>query len=160
MRRLHFQWQLPEDLELPNGLTDLFGGGFTLSLADLPRLETERRGWLEVFSDPTSAYDAVWHETMPLMEGMDGDFYALDLSRPDGGIRYLSHDDGRGHGYRVGADIADLLRRWSALGCPGPEDQQWMPFTAGPESAIQPDRPLQDRWRSVLGLSREDLRSG
>ena len=44
--RVHFQWQLPEDLELPDGLTDLFGGGFTLSLADLPRLErNDGAGW-------------------------------------------------------------------------------------------------------------------
>jgi hypothetical protein len=62
------------------------------------------------------------------------------------------HDDGSGHGCVLGVDLIDFLRRWTPLGCPGPEDWQRLPFTSGGTSMLEPDGEIAGRWRKMLGL--------
>jgi len=35
--------------------------------------------------------------------------------------------------------LIDFLRRWTPLGCPGPEDWQWLPFTSKGTTMLDPD---------------------
>jgi hypothetical protein len=83
----------------------------------------------------------------------NGDYLGIDLSAGHHGeVVYLSHDDGDGHGYVLGADILDFLRRWTMLGCPGPEDWQWLPFTPSETSMLEPNGAAARKWRKLLGL--------
>ena len=70
---------------------------------------------------------------------------------------YLSHDDGEGHGFRLGDNFADFIDRWTLLGCPGAEDWQMLPFIHSSTSGIDPWCENARRWRQCSGLEiRED----
>jgi hypothetical protein len=105
-----------------------------------------RRDWVEqCFPDPGAAYDAVWHDKLAVIAVGNGDYIGIDLADArHGEVVYLSHDYGEGHGYVLGADFTDFLRRWTPLGCPGPEDWQWLPFTSGKTSMLKSDGGLAD----------------
>ena len=68
--------------------------------------EVSRREWVEkCFPDPDSAYDAVWHSKLAVIPVRNGDYIGIDLRDGHyGEVVYLSHDDGSGHGYVLGAD--------------------------------------------------------
>jgi hypothetical protein len=151
---IDFLWQLPLDFRFPEPFRGIFSGGFAVSLAQLSSHELARREWVkECFPDPGSAYDAVWHDKLAVIEVRNGDYIGIDLADAHHGeVVYLSHDDGEGHGYVLGADFTDFLRRWTPLGCPGPEDWQWLPFTSGKTSMLKSDGGLADEWRKTLGL--------
>ncbi len=148
-----FLWQLPR--KLPEPFEDIFSGGFSLSLQSLQDHELSRRGWIEhCFPDPDSEYDAVWHNKLAVIPIRNGDYIGIDLNDGHHGeVVYLSHDEGAGHGYVLGADFTDFLRRWAPLGCPGPEDWQWLPFVSGPTSMLEPHGAMSDQWRKTLGLT-------
>ena len=151
-RRVEFCWQLPEDLMEKEPFPDIFRGGFSLSLDRIPDIQAEMQGMAAVFED-ASEFDLTWQDKLTVMRGYPGDYYVFD--RRDGiteEVLYLSHEDDAGHGYVLGTDFADFLRRWSALGCPGPEHWQWLPFTSGPTSLLQPDGTAARLWRKTIGL--------
>jgi hypothetical protein len=99
--------------------------------------------------DPDDPYDRVWHGKYPLLRVPNGDLVAVDA---DGQVVYLSHDDGEGHGYVLGQDVFDFLERWTALGCPGPEDWQWLPFTSGSDQGLDPEGENGRSWRAWFGI--------
>ena len=153
-RSVDFRWQLPDGFPVAQRFEGIFCGGFSLSLAALQGHEPSRREWVTgCFPDPSNAYDAVWYQKLAVIPIMNGDYIGIDL-RPEhhGEVVYMSHDDGDGHGYVLGADIIDFLRRWTPLGCPGPEDWQWLPFTSGKASMLEPDGEAAREWRRTLGL--------
>lgn len=143
---------------LSEPLRGISHGGFSLSLESLVDHEITRRSWVEeCFPDPGSTYDVVWHNKLAVIPVGNGDYIAIDLSSAHHGeIVYLSHDEGEGHGYVLGSDFADFLRRWTPLGCCGPEDWQWFPFTSGRTSMLEPEGDLADSWREILGLVKSD----
>jgi len=153
---IDFLWQLPHDFPLPEAFRGIFSGGLSLSLGSLRDHELSRREWVQTcFPDPDSPYDAVWHNKLAVIEVRNGDYIGIDLGDGHHGeVVYLSHDDGEGHGYVLGADFADFLRRWTPLGCPGPEDWQWLAFTSGRTSMLKSDGDVADQWRKTLGLER------
>ena len=53
----------------------------------------------------------------------------------------------------MATDFEDLIRRWVPLACAGAEDWQWLPFTNGRSSPIDPFSALAIEWRKILGLS-------
>ncbi len=67
-------------------------------------------------------YNVVWHGKLAFHDVPSGDQLAFDLNEPSNPVVYLSHDDGEGHGYRLGNDFIDFVERWSMVGCTGPED--------------------------------------
>ena len=79
---------------------------------------------------------------------MNGDILAFD---PTGKVVYLSHDDEEGHGWVMASSFTELLRRWLPLGCPGPEDWQWLPFASGPESGISVECDAAKQWLEFIG---------
>jgi cell wall assembly regulator SMI1 len=151
-----FLWQLPKDFQSPEPFSVIFSGGFSLSLGALHDHELSRRKWVQTcFPDPDSPDDAVWHNKLAVIKVRNGDYIGIDLGEGhQGEVVYLSHEDGEGegHGYVLGADFADFLRRWTPLGCPGPEDWQWLPFTSDRTSMLKSDGEVADRWRTTLGL--------
>lgn len=78
--------------------------------------------------------------------------WILDPSR-SGAVVYLCHEPDESNGYVLGKDFIDFIDRWSRLGCPGPHDWAWRPFTAGREGLIDPDCQNAKIWREWLGLS-------
>lgn len=150
---LSIQWQIPDSLELPNEFRNLFAGECRWNLQETPKLVAQHKSWLDnVFNDPANSYDAVWYRKFPVLSVGNGDMIAISLDEADGPIIYLSHDDGGGHGYRLARDFIDYIERSSALGCPGAEDWQWLPFVDGPDSGLQPNSPAGLRCRRWFGL--------
>jgi hypothetical protein len=148
-RAVDIGWQLPEDAEPP--FAGIFAGECRWSLAGLPALVREHREWIDVcFKDPEDRYDREWHGKLPVLSVGNGDMVAIDLA--DEAVVYLSHDDGEGHGYRLGADFEDYLDRLSRLGCVGAEDWQWLPFVDGPGSFLLPHGQNAVLWRQWFGL--------
>jgi hypothetical protein len=150
--RLLFSWRLPREVRLPAGLEEIFAGQLEWGLDLIPQLEDRKRPWVtESFSNPDDPYDRVWHDKLAFQAVPNGDYLALDLSQEGWGrVVCLSHDDGEGHGYVLGRDFLDFLNRWVPLGCPGPEDWQWLPFTKSKDSGIDPECVNAKRWLSFL----------
>lgn len=150
---VQFRW-FTDGVKFPAPFDQNFSGDLHWSLDFMAQFDSARKDWCaKVFSDPTSPYDAVWHNKLAFYEVGNGDFLALDLSdAATGQVVYLSHDDGAGHGYVLADDFLDLLARWIPLACTGGEDWQWLPFTSASTSRLEPDEPTAVAWRSVLGV--------
>lgn len=149
-RRITFRWNLPEDFKLPHPLRHVFAGGLDYDVSKIPEHEAGRTNWqVKCFPNTSDRYDVVWHNKLGFHDVPNGDYLGLDS---DGRVIYLSHDDGQGHGYVMASSFPDLLTRWVPLGCPGPEDWQWLPFVASENSAILPDSENAKIWLSVIGV--------
>lgn len=150
---LEFRWFLPDKMVLPETLQSIFSGECSWSLSRLVELERSRQAWVEsCFPNANDEYDRVWHHKLAFQEVSNGDLLALDLSSPSAPVIYLSHEDGPGHGYKLGADFADFIDRWTQLGCPGAEGWQMMPFIKSPDSLLDPGCENGRLWRGILGL--------
>lgn len=147
-------WQLPDEPVPPGALREVFHGELGWDLAMLPRLDAERRRWIElVFPDPADRYDRVWHEKIAFWQGWNDDLVALEpLTDGDAAVVYLSHDDGRGHGYHLGPSFEETIDRWTLLGCVGAEDLCWLPFVSSPTSGLEPYCHNAVAWRTWFGL--------
>lgn len=149
-RHVEFRWFAPSGHRFPEPFRENFCGDLHWSIDLLPTFEKGRQGWVEeVFGNREDPYDLVWHEKLAFYEVGNGDQLAFD---PLGAVVYLSHDDGEGHGFRLAASFDDLLVRWLPLACTGGEDWQWLPFTDGVNSGIDPASENGVEWRSLLGL--------
>jgi hypothetical protein len=131
-----------------------FSGDLHWSVDVTGQAETERKSWCsDVFSNPEDPYDAVWHGKLAFCQVGNGGLIAFGLAEDrHGQVVHLSHDDGEGHGYVLARDFRDLLARWLPLGCAGGEDWQWLPFTAGPDSGLEPYAEPAMTCRRVLGI--------
>jgi hypothetical protein len=152
--RVDVAWQLPKGLRPPEEFRGTIAGDCGWDLSRLTKTDQGRVEMMQAaFSDPSNRYDAVWHNKLAFHEVPNGDYFAFDLSVPDRApVVYLSHDDGNGHGYELGADFIDFVDRYSRLGAPGSEDWRWLPFTSGPKSLLDPDGEAAKRWREWFGL--------
>ena len=154
-RRIALSWSLPETLARPSGLLEVSAAWLEFDVARIPDCERARIQWIEsCFPDRTTPYDAVWHDKLAFHHVPNGDLLAID---PYGQVVYLSHDDGAGHGVVMAESFTDLLERWLPLGCPGPEDWEWLPFVSGPRSGIEPTSEAGRRWLAFLGLPEGSL---
>jgi hypothetical protein len=75
------------------------------------------------------------------------------IDHDDENVIYLSHDDGQGHGFVLGHDFVDFVDRWSRLGCPGPEDREWLQFCRSPKGGLEPDGDTGRAWHETFGLT-------
>lgn len=149
-RMVDVTWYLDDEVAQASPIPGVFSGVCGWNVAQLAKSMDDYRSWVaNVFSDLRDPYDAVWHDKYPFMGVVNGDI--VSVAR-DGRVVYLSHDGGAGHGCTLGADVFDFLDRWTLLGCPGPEDWQWLPFTSGPDSGLEPDGPNGLAWRQWIGL--------
>lgn len=153
-RAVDIAWQLPDGNEPPEPFDEVFGGQLTFSLDQLPETQSDYREWVEeCFSDPDNAYDRVWHNKFAFLKVPNGDFVAIDVAQKSTQpVLYLSHDDGEGHGYKLGHDAEDFIDRFLRVGCPGPEDWQWLPFVSDAASGILPDCDNAVKWRQWFSL--------
>jgi hypothetical protein len=151
-KRVEFFWQLPDEPHPPEPLRGIFAGQCGWDLSYLP--EDIREDWIDsCFPNPNNPYDRVWHNKLAFFAVANGDCLAIDLSEAQRApVVYLSHDGGEGHGYELGSDFSDFLQRWTKLGCPGPEDWQWLPFTNSRTSLIDPECENARIWREWFGL--------
>ena len=122
------RWFLPDDVELPNELTDIFCGTPHWSLESLSEFEKERKDLVdEFFSNLDDEYDVVWHNKLAFCEVGNGDYLAFDMKDDiDAPIIYLSHDDGEGHGYKIANNFIEFIENWSRVAFVGCEDWQWL----------------------------------
>ncbi|MDN4608461.1 SMI1/KNR4 family protein [Sporosarcina highlanderae] len=147
------RWFLPD--ERADEFEGVFSGTPHWSLKRLPEIEEYRMGWVEtVFPNPDDPYDKVWHNKLAFCDVGNGDYLAFDTTDSDDApVVYLSHDDGRGHGYKIANNFIELIHNWSKIGFVGCEDWQWLPFTISPESGIDADGETAIRFREWIGLA-------
>jgi hypothetical protein len=153
-RRVDFCWYLPDNYRISDELRQIFCGGCNWSIDSLAQCDEGKQDWItEVYPDRDNEYDAVWHEKLAFQAVGNGDYLAIDVGvkAPDS-VVYLSHDDGEGHGRRVGANFQDFLLRWSRLGCVGAEDWQWLPF-APAGGYLDPNCDLAKSFRNQLSVN-------
>ena len=154
-RKIVFSAWLPEELELPHALRDIFSASFEISVDELINAERSRKSWVnECFSNPLDSYDKVWHNKLGFMTVANGDVIAFDLDddRDDKRVIYLSHDDGRGHGYVLGDNFDDFFCNLLLVGGCGNEDWQMMPFIENATSGINPNCENAKIFRELIGL--------
>ena len=157
---------------IPSGVRDLLhlvgGAAFSWTLEQTPgpewgsaqwtpasvsAAERDRRDWVQAaFPAPDDPYDAVWHGKFGLLSVRNGDCIAVDLQAPGEPVVYLSHDDGDGHGMRLGHSAVDFIRRWTMLGCVGPEGWELAPFER--DGILDPDSRAGREWRAWLRQGR------
>lgn len=147
-----FSWFLPDDFKLPTEFREIFCGHLHWGIEFIENIYSGYQGWIrECYPNPEDSYDAVWHHKFPFQEVGNGDYLSIDLSEDNyGKIVYLSHDDGEGHGYEMASSFSELLANWVPLGCAGAEDWQWLPFTNGMKSKIDPKSANGRLWRSLI----------
>jgi hypothetical protein len=146
---LEFKWFLKKAVVLPPALRSIFCGEIHWGLDLTPAFLATYHNWIDkVFPNPEDPYDVIWHNKFPFLEVGNGDFISI---ASDGRIVYLSHDDGEGHGYVMADSLSDLLQRWVPLGCAGGDDWQWLPFTNGRTTRIDPACEAAHVWKSILG---------
>lgn len=141
-------WFLKDAIKLPQELDEIFSGEIGWGLDLMAGHLEGYQGWIkEAFSNPEDPYDAVWHDKFPFQEVGNGDYLAID---PEGKVVYLSHEGDESHGYVLAESFTDLLARWVPLGCPGGEDWQWLPFTNGRTTAIDPNCENALQWKTLI----------
>lgn len=152
---VEFRWFRPDGLKFPPPFRSNFSGQLHWSLDYLRSFNQAKDSWIEtVFPNRADPYDVVWHDKLAFLEVANGDYLSIDLS-PEKyeQVVYLSHDDGEGHGHVLAEDFGGLLRRWLPLACTGAEDWQWLPFTDGKSTMIDPACRNAILWRSLLGIT-------
>jgi hypothetical protein len=156
-KSVEFRWFTPDGFDFPAPFRDIFCGTCHWGLDLLEPFEQNRKEWVRVcFPNPEDSYDRVWHNKLPFLEVGNADLLAIDMNAEnDGPVVYLSHDDGEGHGYLLGANFIDFIDRWTRLGCPGAEDWQMLPFISSPDSFIDPDCDNAKEWRKLFNLNIE-----
>lgn len=156
-RNFSLRWFLPDKMNTPNEFREIFCGCTHWNLELLPQFDEERLGWIKsVFPNLDDVYDGVWHNKLAFCEVGNGDYLAFDMSvSGDAPIVYLSHDNGKGHGYKMANNIIELLEHWSKIAFVGSEDWQWLPFTKKKDSGIISDSEIAKKFRNWLGLEIE-----
>lgn len=150
--QVRFSWFLPDRYPLPEGLKEIFSGRLEWGIDQIFQNEGVRIDWVySNFPNEDDPYHRVWHDKLAFQRVGNGDFLSFDLSDGAyGRVVYLSHEYGQGHGYVLGTNFMDFLNRWVPLGCPGPEEWQWLPFTKDKESGIDPQCTNAAMWKQTL----------
>lgn len=141
-------------MELPDQLREVFCGECSWDLNRLIDVEETRQDWVkECFPNEYNDYDKIWHYKFGFMNVRNGDCIAFDMSNyPDETpIIYLSHEDGEGHGVKLGKNFEDFIDKWTQIGCIGPEDWQLIPFVRA--NGIDPNVENSILWREVINLN-------
>jgi hypothetical protein len=145
-----FDWQLPDEVELPEELEGIFGGEFNFDLFKIPEVEESRMDWVkDCFPNSEDSYDKIWHETIAFHYVGNGDLLAFNQK---GNVVYLSHDDGEGHGVVMAPSFTELIKRSFPLGFPGPEDWQWLPFYNSEKGVLDPECENASLWKQIIGF--------
>lgn len=112
---ISFRWSAGEvSLNLPEELDSVCWGGIDFGLESVASAERARQEWLEVYSDPSDSYDALFYDKFGVIEVDNGDVIAVDLCADSGGrVVYLSHDGDLTHGMVLGG----LLQSSSTTSC-------------------------------------------
>jgi hypothetical protein len=148
-REVDIGWQLREPEQPP--IRNIFAGECRWSPREIEGLLETYQGWLrDCFDDPADDYGSVWYGKFPILSVGNGDMVAIDLKTHE--VVYLSHDDGEGHGARLGSDFLDYIDRLTILGCVGAEHWQWAPFLSTAQPYLQTECEHALTWRKWFGL--------
>jgi len=152
--KVEMSWFLPEALDPPEPFRSTFCGKCSWDLRRLPELDGERLSWIrEVFPNREDAYDVMWHDKLAVQAVGNGDYLAIgQCGGASEALVYLSHDDGKGHGYALGSNFFEAIDRWTRVACCGAEDWQWLPFVTSATSGVNPDCDNAEAWRKWFGL--------
>lgn len=149
-----FFWVIPDGFSFPKPFHQVFSGECNWSLARLLEMKQWYEGWLGCFCNPHDPYDKVWHDKLVFCQVANGDALALDTTQATAPVVYLSHDDGREHGFVLGTDFADFVDRWTTLGCIGAEGWQMLPFLPTAEAGLDVTGENASSWKQLFGLTR------
>ncbi len=153
-KKVEFRWFMPSNYELEGDLSQVFSGELHWSLDWIFQFNEDKNSWREeVFPNKEDPYDIVWHNKLAFHDVGNGDYLAIDLSRPDREpVVYLSHDDGEGHGVEIASNFKEFVFLSSRLGCVGAEDWQWLPFVEEGTPFLNPDCENAIKFREALSV--------
>lgn len=147
--RVEVFWFLPEGAVPP--FPEISHGVCSWDLAALPSLDAGRRRWLDMHG--ASAPGArTWQHAMPFATVGNGDVLAIDTASEPQAVVYVSCNGGATHGWRLGDDFQDYLRRSSLLAFAGQEYWQVEPFLISPATGLITDSANAREWRRWFGL--------
>lgn len=153
-RKVEFRWFLPDSFKFDGSLSQIFCGDRHWSLDWIWQFNESKNSWVEqCFPNKEDPYDAIWHDKLAFHEVGNGDYLAIDLSKPGyEPIVYLSHDDGEGHGIELAENFKEFVFITSRLGCVGGEDWQLLPFISKDKPYMDADCENAVKFREVLGV--------
>lgn len=153
---IEWSWWPPIGMELEEPYDEVGFGSTWFRLDLLPTLHRQRQEAVEViFPGRDDPGGDPWRRSLPFCAVGNGDYLAVDLDPASAGeVLYLEPHGlaDEGNGYRMAADLTDLLQRWTPLGQPGADFPSWSLFTAGPDGPIDPTSETSIGWRSLIGL--------
>ena len=132
---------MPEGLELPEELNEIFSAYIMLSLDEVVNAEAARRSWAkDCFNNMNDEYDKVWHNKFGIMKVPNGDIIALDIGKiqPTRLLYILAMMMAKGHGAVLGETFYKYLEAIAEIGFCGNEDWQMLPFIENMEYGINP----------------------
>lgn len=150
---LDYYWFFPNDFELEDEFAGIFSGSIHWGLESIEESYEEEKSWIEeYYPDLNNEEHKVWHNKLIFYAVGNGDFIGIDLESDDGAIYYLSHENDKGHGYKLGDNFIDFIEKWSRICFVGGEDWQWLPFTTSRENGILPDSKPANKFRDLLKI--------
>jgi hypothetical protein len=148
-RSVEAVWHLG-DVKAPPPLHEVLAGACIWSVDRIVARVDDYRGWITIaFPNAADPYGSVWHGKYPFLDAPNGDIVGIDSA---GRVVYLSAEDGEGHGYVLGDNVFAFMDAWTQLGCPGPEDWQWMPFSRPGGGGLDPECANARAWRDWFGI--------
>ena len=153
-KKVEFRWFMPDSYELQGELSQIFSGERHWSLDWLVQFNEDKNDVRDgLFPNKEDLYDVVWHNKLAFQDVGNGDYLAIDLSRPgQEPVVYLSHDGGDGHGVKMAKNFKEFVFLSSRLGCVGAEDWQWLPFVEEGVPFINANSDNAYKFREALGV--------
>lgn len=142
-----FTAYLPQEIQLPDALGEIFSATIDFSLDTILETEEKRKEWAADSGHPDAAF---WNNKLGVIEVPNGDCIAIDLCTAE--VVYLSREGGEGHGYILGQSFTDYLDRLIAIGAVGSEDWQMMPFLPDAKSGLDPQCSNARQYRAIMGI--------
>lgn len=133
-KNLQLYVSLPDTLELPDNLAEIFSAYFLISIDEIKNAENSRIEWIDsCFNNIEDEYDKIWHNKLGFMTVGNGDVVAFDLDdkKEDKKVVYLSHDGSESHGIILGENFYEYFENLLLIGGCGNEDWQITPFISG-----------------------------
>lgn len=117
-------------------------------IADMRR-RIRRQLWHVPGKDVDDWFDGVTKDRTPFLFDEQANLFAFDVSNGETNcpVVYISAFASEFNGRRFGLNFPDFITRWSALGCPGPSLDHFLPFYDEKVRLLMIDGPTVDGWR-------------
>jgi ankyrin repeat protein len=162
--RVQFGWRIPSHIRPQHKIRLPSVGGLGHMLWDIEHIEDEAIANFNAWrSRPAMRADSeapaapeMWERQFPFAALANGDMLTIDISTPDDPqpVRYFSRkSEGLLHRAAIAPDFLSFITEYSALGCAGQQQSDWLPFceqTAEGSWRLNADGAAGRVWREWL----------